>query len=246
MLILRSALFNGVYYLNLILWMLAAIPTFVLPRRAFMAMARAWASSSLWLLRVICGTSVDFRGLEKLPPAGFLVAAKHQSMWETFALFMILKDPAFVLKRELMFIPFFGWYAAKARSIAVNRGGGSQALKAMNQRALEEIGTGRQVVIFPEGTRRPIGAPAAYKYGIAHMYEQMGVTCVPIALNSGAYWPRRRFLRYPGVIIVEVLEPIAAGLARETFHTLVQERIEAASVRLLEEARPHSPIAAAA
>jgi 1-acyl-sn-glycerol-3-phosphate acyltransferase len=235
MLFLRSLLFNVLYYINLGLWMLAALPTLVMPRGAFMWMGRTWAGSALWLLKVICGAHVEFRGLDRLPPGGFLVAAKHQSMWETFSLLTIFRDPAFVAKRELQWIPFFGWYVWKARSIAVNRSGGSVALAEMNRRAGEEARAGRQIVIFPEGTRRAAGAPPAYKYGIAHMYEQMRMPCVPLALNSGVFWPRRQFLRFPGTIVVECLEPIPPGLPRDEFFALMQQQVEAATARLVAE-----------
>lgn len=232
MIFLRSALFNVVFYLNMIVLMVAALPTFVLPRRALLVILRLWSTTSLWWLRVICGTRVEFRGLERIPPGGFLVASKHQSLWETFALFQIFDDPTFILKRELQWIPLFGWYTRKFRSVPVNRGGGAQALADMNRLALAEAKAGRQIVIFPEGTRRAPGAEPSYRYGIAHMYEQMGVDCVPVALNSGLYWPRRKFLRYPGTIIVEVLEPIPPGLPRDRFFSLLAERIEEASRRL--------------
>jgi len=237
MLVARSIAFNILFYLNLIVWLLAIVPVFVMPRWGIIGAARAWAHSSLWLLRVVAGTKVEFRGIERIPPGGLLVAAKHQSMWETFALLTIVKDPAFVLKRELMWIPFFGWYAWKARSVPVDRSAGSQALVLMNMRAREEVERGRQIMIFPEGTRRPVGAPPAYKFGVAHLYTNLGVPCVPIALNSGLYWPRRQFIRRPGTVVVEILEPIAPGLPRDTFFREVQDRIEEASSRLVAEGR---------
>ena len=235
MLVLRSLVFNVLFYLNLIFWLSAIIPVFVMPRWGIIKAARAWAHSSLRLLEAVVGTKVEFRGLERLPKGGILVAAKHQSMWETFALLTIVDDPAFILKRELMLIPFFGWYAAKARSVAVDRSAGSKALALMNARAREEAAQGRQIMIFPEGTRRAAGAPPAYKYGVAHLYTTLGVPCVPIALNSGLYWPRRQFIRRPGTVVVEILEPIPPGLPRDTFFAEVQTRIEEASDRLLRE-----------
>lgn len=237
MLMLRSLVFNVVFYLNMAIWSLALVPTFVMPRMVFMRGARLWAHTNLWLLRVICGTRVEFRGLEKIPPGGFLVACKHQSMWETFALFCVFDDPAFVAKSELFFVPFFGWYAYKARSIPVRRGGGSSALRDMNALAAREAAAGRQIVIFPEGTRTAAGTGPNYKYGIAHMYERIGLSCVPVGLNSGAFWPRRKFLRYPGTIVVEILDPIPAGLDRDTFFSAMQDSIEASSSGLLAEAR---------
>lgn len=235
MLIIRSLLFNAAFYLNLVLWVIVLIPGFFMPRRVFMRLVRLWASSSLWLLRVLAGTKIEVRGREKIPPGGALVASKHQSTWETFALLTIFDDPTFILKRELMWIPFFGWYTWKAGSVPVNRKAGSQALLQMTARAREEAKRGRQILIFPEGTRRPAGAPPAYKFGVAHLYQNLGVSCVPVALNSGLYWPRRRFIRRPGTIRVEILDPIPSGLPRDDFFKQMQEGIEAASDRLLAE-----------
>lgn len=235
MLIVRSLLFNVAFYANLILWLILLIPGTVMPRRVFIGMVKVWARSSLWLLRVVAGTAVEIRGLEKIPAGGALVAAKHQSLWETFALLTIFDDPTFILKRELMWIPFFGWYLRKARCVPVNRKAGSQALIQMTARARGEARHGRQIIIFPEGTRRLPGAPAAYKYGVAHLYQNLGFPCIPVALNSGLYWPRRRFIRRPGTIRVEILDPIAPSLPREEFFNLVQSRIEDTSNRLLAE-----------
>ena len=235
MLALRSLAFNILYYINIIVWMIAILPVLLMPRHVFTRAARAWAESSLWLLRVVAGTRMEVRGRERIPPGGLLVAAKHQSLWETFALLTLFADPAFILKRELMWIPFFGWYAWKARSVPIDRRAGSQALTRMNQRAVEEVRTGRQILIFPEGTRRPAGAPPAYKYGVAHLYSNLGVPCLPVALNSGLFWPRRRFVRRPGTIVVEILEPIAPGLTREEFFPLLQAHLEEASSRLYRE-----------
>jgi 1-acyl-sn-glycerol-3-phosphate acyltransferase len=237
MLIARSLLFNVAFYANLILWLIMLIPALLLPRRGFLRMAQLWARSSLGLLRVLAGTKVEFRGLEKIPAGGALVAAKHQSLWETFALVTIFDDPTFILKRELMWIPFFGWYLKKVRCVPVNRKAGSQALVQMTAMAKDEARHGRQIIIFPEGTRRPPGAPPAYKYGVAHLYQNLGFPCIPVALNSGLYWPRRQFIRRPGTIRVEIMDPIAPGLPREEFFRLMQERIEESSDRLLGEGR---------
>ena len=235
MLVFRSLLFNLAFYLNLIAWSLAILPTLVMPRKAIIRVAQTWARSNLWLMRVIVGTKVEVRGHERIPRGGLLVAAKHQSFWKTFALATLFDDPVFILKRELIWIPFFGWYLWKAGMVPVNRKAGSLALVEMNRRAREEVGRGRQILIFPEGTRRPPGAEPAYKFGIAHLYTTLGVPCLPVALNSGLFWPRRRFIRRPGTIVVEFLEPLAPGLPRAHFFETVQDRIEAASQRLLAE-----------
>jgi 1-acyl-sn-glycerol-3-phosphate acyltransferase len=233
--ILRSLLFNLAFYLNLGLLLIGAFLALVLPRRAVLGMAKLWGRTSVWLLRVICGTRVEFRGLEKLPKGALIVAAKHQSTWETFALLRLFGDFTFIVKRELMWIPIFGWCMAKGRMIPVDRGSGSQALGAMTKRAREEIRTGRQLIIFPEGTRRPPGAEPRYKFGVAHLYAEVGVPCVPVALNSGLFWPRRAFLRLPGTIVVEFLDPIPPGLDKDVFFKRLQTDIETATARLITE-----------
>jgi 1-acyl-sn-glycerol-3-phosphate acyltransferase len=245
MLILRSLLFNVAFYANLILWLIILIPGFLMPRRVFMEMVKLWGRTSLWLLRVLAGTKVIITGQEKIPPGGALVAAKHQSFLETFTLVTILDDPTYILKRELMWIPLFGWYLAKARCVPVDRKAGSLALVQMTQRAKEEAQHGRQIIIFPEGTRRPPGALPAYKYGVAHLYQNLGFPCIPVAMNSGLYWPRRRFIRRPGTVRIEVLDPIQPGLPREEFFQRVQVEIETASNRLYEEGRKELGLAPA-
>ena len=235
MVIFRSILYNLAFYLNLGVLLLGALVTIVLPRRAVLQMATLWGRISVWLLRVICGTRVEYRGLEKLPKGPLIVAAKHQSTWETFSLLWMFEDPTFILKRELQWIPLFGWFTIKGRMIPVDRGAGSAGLTAMTALAAKELQHGRQIVIFPEGTRRPAGAEPAYKYGIARMYEAGGVACVPIALNSGLFWKRRSIIRLPGTVVVEVLDPIGPGLDRDVFMERLQNDIEAASARLIEE-----------
>ena len=235
MIVVRSILFNTLFYLNLGVYFVIAIPTLVLPRWGILGLARSWARVNLALLRLICGINVDWRGLKKIPAGAVLVASKHQSLWETFALLTVFPDPAYILKRELLWIPFYGWYARRAGMIPVDRGGGKPALAAMAERVRAELASGRQIIIFPEGTRRAPGAEPKYKYGIAHLYGEQVAACVPVALNSGLFWPRRKFLRYPGTITVEILDPIAPGLAADVFIERLQRDVEAATARLLAE-----------
>jgi 1-acyl-sn-glycerol-3-phosphate acyltransferase len=236
-LVARSLLFNVLFYLNLCGYLIAVLPTLVMPRRGILAVARHWARTNLWLLRAVCGVGVEFRNLEKIPPGSLLVSSKHQSMWETFALLLILSDPAYIMKRELMWIPFFGWYTWKAGMIAVDRGRGSQALNAMNASARRELARDRQIIIFPEGTRRAPGTEPRYKYGVAHLYVGLNTPCLPVALNSGLFWPRRSFRRFPGTIRVEILDPIPPGLDKDTFFERMQQPIESATARLIAEGR---------
>lgn len=233
--LLRSILFNVAFYLNLLVWLIIAIPTFFMPYRAIVDVAKLWGRTNLFLLRVICGVKSDFRGLEKIPRGGALIASKHQSTWETFALLWLFEDPTFILKRELQWLPLFGWFTIKGRMIPVDRGAGSAGLSAMSTLAAKELKAGRQIVIFPEGTRRPAGAEPAYKYGIVRLYEAGGVPCIPIALNSGLFWKRRSLTRIPGTVVVEVLNPIPPGLDREEFMQRLQHELESATARLIEE-----------
>ena len=235
--IARSLLFNALFYLNVIVHMIVALPTFALPYRFLRPFIRSYSRTSLWLLRVVCGTKVEWRGTAKIPQGACIVACKHQSLWETFSLYAILDDPAYVLKRELMWIPLFGWYMARAGLIPIDRGAGVAALSRMTARARAALGRGRQVVIFPEGTRRLPGAAPTYKPGVAHLYSKAGVTCVPLALDSGLFWPRRSLLRFPGTVLVEVLDPIAPGLDSRAFLARLQTALEDATARLVQESR---------
>ena len=232
----RSLLFNALFYLNLTVRMIVALPTFALPYAFLLRVLRAYARSSLWLLRTVCGVTVEWRGREKFPTGAYIVACKHQSVWETFALFMLLPDPTYVLKRELMWIPLFGWLATKARMIPINRSSQAKALARMTVAARAEIARSRQIVIFPEGTRRPPGAEPRYLPGVAYLYAETGLPCVPIALNSGLFWPRRSLRRYPGTVLVEVLDPIPPGLDKRAFLKRLQTVLEEATARLVQEA----------
>jgi 1-acyl-sn-glycerol-3-phosphate acyltransferase len=234
---IRSIVFNTLFYANLTVHMIAALPTLLLPRRILHAFVRSYALTSLWLLRVVCGTKVEWRGVEKLPKTACIIACKHQSAWETFALYAVIDDPTYILKRELMWLPLFGWYMWKEGLIPVDRSAGMAALARMTARTREALAANRQIVIFPEGTRRPPGAEPGYKPGILYLYGKAGVPCVPMALNSGLYWPRRSLLRLPGTIVVEIMDPITPGLDKTTFSERLESAIEAATSRLIDEAQ---------
>ncbi len=188
-------------------------------------------------MRLVCNTRVEYRGVEKIPNGPLIVASKHQSMWETFALMQFFDQPLFIVKRELMLIPFYGWYLKKANMIGIDRAAGGRSLLQMARRAGEAVRRGRQLLIFPEGTRRPVDAPPDYKPGIAQIYVEWGVSCLPVALNSGLFWPRRTFMRYPGTLVVEFLDPLPPGLQRREFVARISAVIEEASNRLVEAAR---------
>jgi 1-acyl-sn-glycerol-3-phosphate acyltransferase len=233
----RSILFNIAFYLGVLIWLVIALPTFFMPYRAIVTIAKTWGRTNLWLLRTICGLDAEFRNVQKIPRGPLIVAAKHQSAWETFALLWLFDDPTFILKRELQWIPLFGWFTIKGRMVPIDRGAGSQALIDMTERVRLELARGRQIVIFPEGTRRPAGAEPRYKFGVAHLYAACGVPCLPIALNSGLFWPRRSFRRFPGKVVAEILDPIPSGLDKDAFFARLRDELEAASARLVEEGR---------
>jgi 1-acyl-sn-glycerol-3-phosphate acyltransferase len=234
---LRSLVFNVLFYLVLVFWIIVALPTFALPVRAVFTVAGWWAKSSLFLMRVVCNIKVEFRGVEKIPKGPLLVASKHQSFWETFALLQFFERPIFILKRQLTWIPVFGQFLVKANMVAIDRTAGAKALLSMTRRARDAVRGGFQLVIFPEGTRTPPGAPPAYKTGIAQIYVTCGVPCLPVALNSGLFWPRRTFMRYPGTLLVEFLDPLPAGLPRDEFLNRIRTTIEEATSRLVESGR---------
>ena len=235
LILVRSIVFNVLFYLNTALWLIIALPTFFMPYRAILAVATAWGRSNLVLLRVVVGIDYEIRGREKLPKGPIIVAPKHQSAWETFSLLQLFDNPVFIVKRELQWIPIFGWLMIKGRMVPVNRGARSQALAAMIERVRIELALGRQLVIFPEGTRRPAGAEPRYKFGVAHLYAAEGVPCVPIALNSGLFWPRRSIRLRPGTVLVEILDPIQPGLDKDEFFERLQHDLETATARLLVE-----------
>jgi 1-acyl-sn-glycerol-3-phosphate acyltransferase len=231
----RSALFNVVFYVNLALFLVLGFGFFFTPRRWSIRALQVWARSSLFWLRVIAGIKMEVRGREFIPTGAAIVAGKHQSFWETFAILPLVDDPAMVLKKELTYIPFFGWFIYKFRMIPVERSSGTQALRSMLDAAAEAAALGRQIVIMPEGTRQAPGDPPDYKPGAAALYGKLGLSCIPFALNSGLYWPRRRFLRRPGTIVISFLEPIPPGLDRKAFQKSLERAIETETAKLVLE-----------
>jgi 1-acyl-sn-glycerol-3-phosphate acyltransferase len=245
MLTTRSLLFNTLFYLNLMVLMVVGLPTMLFGRRAIFALARLWGAISVWLLEAICGLRLEYRGIENIPPGALLIAAKHQSFLETFALLKYAPDFAIILKRQLTYVPLFGLYLIVSQQIAIDRGRGRQALNQISAAAKSVFAAGRQVFIYPEGTRRLPGAPPMYKQGAAALYAATEVPCLPVAVNTGLFWRRRGFLRRPGVAVIEFLPVIAPGLDRTTFAKRLQASIETACDRLNAEAIAKDPSLAA-
>jgi 1-acyl-sn-glycerol-3-phosphate acyltransferase len=237
----RSLLFNFLFYVTTTLYVVLGSPLLLAPRSWAMAALANHARFELWLLKTLVGTKLEVRGRDKLPKGACLVACKHQSAWETFALIPLFRDPALLMKRELFWIPFHGWFSRKFEMIPVDRDKGPSALRRMLREAKKRVADGREIIIFPEGTRRAPGAPPDYKTGVVLLYESLGVPCVPVALNSGLFWPRRSLIRRPGTIVVEFLDPIPPGLPKAEFLKRLADAIEGASARLLAEAKAKEP-----
>lgn len=233
--VLRSAAFNILFFawstaLALVLW-----PALFWPGRKLHWIARLWAAVSLALLRHVAGLTHEVRGLAHLPRDVGIVASKHQSAWDTIIFFLLLGRPAYVLKAELLQIPIIGWYLRRAGMIAIDRQGGARALKIMLASAKRAAADGRPIVIFPEGTRTAPGDTRPYHPGTAALYTHLGLPVIPVALNSGLYWGRRRFVKRPGRIVIEFLPAIAPGLERRAFSAELEHRIEESVKRLMAE-----------
>ena len=233
----RSALFYPVLYINWALFLVFGSWLLLGPRRWAMAGLAAHGRATVWLLRVICNTKMEVRGHEKLLAGPVIVAAKHEAAWDTFALIPLMRDPALVMKAELLSIPLYGTFCRKFELIPIQRELGPAALRQMTRDARMRVAEGREILIFPEGTRKIPGSPPDYKPGIAFLYQDLKIPVCPLALNSGAFWPRHTFLRYPGTIVAEFLDPIPPGLSRQEFMQRLEQAIETASGKLLAEAR---------
>jgi 1-acyl-sn-glycerol-3-phosphate acyltransferase len=232
---LRSLLFVAWFYAITIPLAIGYSVTLLMPRSAIMEGMRLWARLVNWGLKTFAGVRIELRGREHMPTGQALIAAKHQGMFDTIGPFSFLPDACFVLKRELLAIPFYGWHAQKAGMIPLDREGSSKALKDLMRAARDRLKEPRQIIIFPEGTRQEPGAPPDYKPGVAALYRDLGLPCTPMATNSGVHWPAHGFLRRPGTIVFEFLPPIPPGLKRDEFMAQLQDRIETASNRLLAE-----------
>jgi len=213
------------------------LPFLAAPRAAAMRFGRFWASSVLALLRVIVGLDHQVRGLDRIPHGGCIIAMKHQSAWDALILPVVLGDFAPVVKRELLLVPFYGWYAARAGSIAIDRKAAAGAVRRMIAAARQIASSGRPIVIFPEGTRVAPGERRPYQPGVAALYQALSLPVVPAAVNSGLFWGRRSFVKRPGQIVLEFLEPIPPGRPRLQLMAELEQRIETATAALVREGK---------
>jgi 1-acyl-sn-glycerol-3-phosphate acyltransferase len=232
----RALGFQGLFYGWTVLFGLSILPLLAGPRLWAVAAGRVWVSVSFWLLERVAGVVYEVRGRENIPDGPALFAFKHQSAWETLAVNVLVPDPAVVLKRELKFIPIYGWFLQKAGMIPIDRSRGASALRHMVDAARAALSQGRSIVTFPEGTRSAVGAEPRYHPGVFALYAALDAPMIPVALNSGLCWRRRNFVIRPGRIIVEFLPPIAPGLRRREFMAVLQDRIETATAALVSDA----------
>lgn len=235
---LRSIAFNIYFFGELTLFLISMIAVLPLPRVVLRQCIRGWAKSVRWGLKAIAGIDHEVRGLENLPESPVILASKHQSTWETVAFVWMFWHPVYCIKKELFLIPLWGWYARKCQQVEINRTGGAGALKRMVRDSLRALERGRDLVVFPEGTRVAPDAKGDYHPGIAAIYARADRPVVPVALNSGVFWGRRTFMKYPGTIVVEFLPPIPSGLDRREFLRELEDRVENATARLVAEATP--------
>ena len=241
MIAVRSLVYNVLFYLVTIVLMIAGLPTMLFGPAAIEGLARIWGATSIWMLDKICGLKLEYRGLQNIPQGSYILASKHQSFLETFALLKHAPDFAIILKRQLTYVPLFGLYLIVSKQIAIDRGKGVKALQQLVTAARPVLAAGRQIMVYPEGTRRTPGAPPRYKQGVAALYVEAGAPCLPVAVNTGLFWRRREFLRRPGVAVVEYLPVIPPGLKRAAFTRTLQETIERACDRLNAEAIARDP-----
>ncbi len=230
--VVRSVAFNLAYFAWTALLGTLGLPFLLAPRRAAMAFGRFWSAGVLFLLRVIVGLDWRVLGREHIPSGGCIIAMKHQSAWDAIALPLALDDPAPVVKRELLALPFYGWYMARAGAIPIDRKAGAAALRGMLKAARRTAAEGRPIAIFPQGTRVAPGNSAPYQPGAFALYQALSLPLVPAAVNSGLYWGRRSFLKRPGFITLEFLDPIPPGQSRRDLMAMLENRIESATAAL--------------
>jgi 1-acyl-sn-glycerol-3-phosphate acyltransferase len=235
---LRALLFQVVFYPWTAVYCLAVLPAYpFLSQAAMRSVARTWQRTILWLLKVTVGLTYEVRGRERVPTGPVIMASKHQSAWETLVFHALIPQIAVGLKEELTRIPLFGWYLMRSGNIRIDRGAAATAIRSLVRGGKRAVADGLTVLIYPEGTRRAPEDPPDYKPGVAALYAALKLPVVPIALNSGVYWRRREFVKHPGKVLVEFLDPIPAGLDRQTFMRGLEQAIEGGTARLVAEAR---------
>ncbi|MDR2901646.1 MAG: 1-acyl-sn-glycerol-3-phosphate acyltransferase [Lactobacillales bacterium] len=230
---IRSFIYTIVLYIGTLLFFIVFIPVLVLPKKMALALPISWSWTMVRLLRLICGVKLDIKGFENLPAQnGYIVAAKHQSAFETIVFHSVVPYTFYILKKELMFIPIAGIYFLKVGCIPIDRGGGTKTMKKMLTGVQKRLAEKMNLIIFPEGTRTKPGSEAQYKPGVAFLYEQCNVPVVPVALNTGYCWPKNQMKKNAGTVTIEFLKPIAPGLSKRDFLNKLETTIESAQKEL--------------
>ncbi|MFW0776722.1 MAG: lysophospholipid acyltransferase family protein [Rickettsiales bacterium] len=237
MMVLRSFLFNIAFIVWALVSSILFIPLFVISSKTAMIAGPIWAHVAMLLARIILGLRYEVRGREHIPDKPVIYASKHQSAWDTIIFLILFSNPAYVLKRELLRLPGWGWYLWRMKMIAIDRSAGASSIKKMIQQSKAALADDRPIVIYPEGTRTAPGAEPHYHPGITALYSMLKTPVVPVALNSGYFWGKNAFRKRSGKVIIEFLPAIDPGLNKETFSSTLQNTIETASQALLEEAQ---------
>ena len=224
---IRSLIFNIILYVGLITIFILAIPTLFLPVKFTIFFGRLSAKYIVLILRLILSTKVIFHGIENLRKVdNYFIASAHQSMFETFALQIPLYGPIFILKKELLNIPLFGWYLRKIGAIAIVRETTTKENLNFFDKVKERIEkSNRPLLIFPQGTRVNFAEQPAFKKGVGRIYKAINLPCIPVALNTGKVWPKNSFMKYPGDIYISFLEPIMSGAESEEFTKNIENKI---------------------
>lgn len=224
---IRSAIFMLIMVVSTMVWWLPVVLSVVLPLRVRFAVMRVWPRFNIWALKVICGVRYRMEGLENLPDQPAIVFSKHSSTWETLILQLVIPPAVYVAKKELLYVPFFGWAMGVLNFLTIDRSAGRRAVLYLVEQAKDRLSRGLWIIIFPEGTRRPIDAPPEYKVGGPVMAQKTGAPVVPVAHDAGIFWPRHSFLKWPGEITVWFGPAIeTSGKTSEQIKAEAQEVIE--------------------
>lgn len=230
---IRSSVFNLTYLLWTLFCCIIFTPLLLFIPRYVQYVGKPWAEGSLFLLRYIAGIKLDIKGREFIPILPSIIASKHQSALDILVMLSHFPRPAFVLKKELLSLPYYGLYLRRMGMIAIDRKRGVQAIKRMLKHALQRVKEGRFIIIFPEGTRINPGERSTYNPGVAILYEKLNIPVVPVAVNTGKHWQKSAYLKTPGTVTIQFLAPIQPGIKRDEFLTLLADRIETTSNQLL-------------
>ncbi len=234
-LLIRSLAFNVAFFSWAFIAAIIFAPLFLISPNAAQMAGKPWAAISMLLARIFCGIKYEIRGKENILATPAIYASKHQSAWDTIIFLILFPKVAYVLKKELLRLPFWGWYLWRMKMIAIDRSAGASSLKQLIRDSKTALAENRPIVIFPEGTRTKPGVSPDYQAGITAMYSSLNTPIIPVALNSGIYWGKNAFFKKPGKIIIEFLPTIPAGLPKKEFNERLQNEIETATDKLIKE-----------